>query len=555
VNMGIVLYDSVTESIQTVISQAFKAAEIAAGEIDDNTAAEAVFQKVKETAELTMASQSDEVQNMISVALSAKVSAEANNITDADRGWYVAHKIANATQLARTAGSSMSGMTFKVNGREILPFGEPLPFHAIAGETLQSQAAVQNTEFMLAVSRASQSYTAEYIGVRLVSLCEYEMRDELYRPVLEDVVSLGDITWSKPCPSVAFDESTLVKNAENPTVSPEGSPLVVVNAINPNDNVLWPPSPWNATMLHTNPSIHEGLKYVRLQYRPLSGGEWISAKSTTSTETDRKHNLLCDNSRLDGCKFEWDVNNKFEKLLSGFKDDAYEVRIKNFCVGGNALAEPRVHEFVSDQRLTLRVDTVAPIPASTLAFPGASSGVNFYEEIRCEDATFDLFRREALNCDGTVAHVHDELIGTKVSEEDKTKFFRMNCFNTGGRGSIVVSSKDSSKVFGVYEVKVSLIKDVALNTGRDVTFELRATCLAPAPSSATAQLGVATLRGAASHATTIVNSIERPIHSLLQALLVFIAVVIFGVVIKSRGSNSPATSPVKMTSNSYGATV
>ena len=124
---------------------------------------------------------------------------------------------------------------------------------------------------------------------------------------------------------------------------------------NPDQYVLWPDE--NVT----NALMNERLKLVRLQYRPVSGGEWITAKDESSIETDKKFNLLCADSRTEGCKFDWVINNQFEKLLSGFKDNVYELRLKNFCFGGPSLAETSVHEYVGDQILTLTVDTKRPL--------------------------------------------------------------------------------------------------------------------------------------------------------------------------------------------------
>ena len=133
---------------------------------------------------------------------------------------------------------------------------------------------------------------------------------------------------------------------------------------------------------------------------------------------------------------------------------------------------------MSEQRLSLRVDTVAPIPASMLVFPGASAGAQFYEEVRCDDATFDVYRKEELSCVDS-SDVPKEPV--KVSEEDKQKYFDLRCFNSGGRGSVVVSPRRSlaqSKVDngGVYDVEVSSVKDVANNVAGNFTLRLRVEC-------------------------------------------------------------------------------
>ena len=73
------------------------------------------------------------------------------------------------------------------------------------------------------------------------------------------------------------------------------------------------------------------LKYVRLQYRPVTGGEWIIRKTPHSDERDKKFNFLCPYSRGNGCRFKWDTAGRFDRLLSGFKDGKYELRLKTFA--------------------------------------------------------------------------------------------------------------------------------------------------------------------------------------------------------------------------------
>ena len=144
-------------------------------------------------------------------------------------------------------------------------------------------------------------------------------------------------------------------------------PLVVVN---PNPDVLWPDAT-NAT----NPSMNTNLDKVRLQYRPVTGGEWITAKSEDGRFKDDnyKFNFLCEDSRTVGCKFDWNLNNAYDKLLSGFKDGAYELRLKSFCINAPTLADISVQEYVSDTTLALFVDTKAPMERENCFGRGHSS--------------------------------------------------------------------------------------------------------------------------------------------------------------------------------------
>ena len=77
------------------------------------------------------------------------------------------------------------------------------------------------------------------------------------------------------------------------SVSPESSRVLELKVNNPDQYVLWPDE------AVTDSLMNRALTFVRLQYRPVSGGEWITAKSEESTETDKKFNILCDASRTE----------------------------------------------------------------------------------------------------------------------------------------------------------------------------------------------------------------------------------------------------------------
>ena len=128
--------------------------------------------------------------------------------------------------------------------------------------------------------------------------------------------------------------------------------------------------------------------------------EWITAKSEDSDpKFSYKKNLLCDGSRLGGCTFDWDVNNQYEKLLSGFKDNIYELRLKNFCrteTRPSAPTDSTVHEYVSDQILTLRVDTKTPIPGKTYPAFQRFYTVEFPEAIDCSNQKVAITKKRRL---------------------------------------------------------------------------------------------------------------------------------------------------------------
>jgi len=217
----------------------------------------------------------------------------------------------------------------------------------------------------------------------------------------------------------------------------------VVN--NPDQYSLWPDDreqPSDALM-------NTRLKYVRLQYRPVTGGEWITAKDADSDERDKKFNLLCPYSRGNGCRFEWDTAGRFDRLLSGFKDGKYELRLKNFCTEADALADASVHEYVSEQKLLLTIDTVAPV--ITRIFSNQQYfGVEFVENIDCSDVTVEVQKR------------YDDCGKSTSTNEDvdvTVPPYEIRCFNATSHGTFSIKFADAD--VGQYKIIVRGIKDGA----------------------------------------------------------------------------------------------
>jgi len=158
------------------------------------------------------------------------------------------------------------------------------------------------------------------------------------------------------------------------------------------------------------------------------------------------------------------VNNQYEKLLSGFKDDVYELRLKTFCFGGSSLADASVHEYVSDQRLTLNVDTVSPMASHEVqASVHRTAGVWFYEDIDCSEAKVNVTKVLGHSC---------EKMNEVVSPEQFTGYYRVHCFNAGGSGKWVLDYPPEAS--GMYVVGVSNIKDAAGNVAPDYLLTLKA---------------------------------------------------------------------------------
>lgn len=80
------------------------------------------------------------------------------------------------------------------------------------------------------------------------------------------------------------------------------------------------------------------------------GGEWIIVKDVEcGVGTNKNFNLFCSESRGgDGCIFDWDLNDFYNKFLSGYKDGKYDIWLKIMCVGGFYFVKLLVYEFVSD---------------------------------------------------------------------------------------------------------------------------------------------------------------------------------------------------------------
>jgi len=253
-------------------------------------------------------------------------------------------------------------------------------------------------------------------------------------------------------------------------------PLVVVN---PDPNVLWPDAT-NAT----NPSMNSNLNKVRLQYRPATGGEWITAKSEDGRFKDDnyKFNFLCEDSRTVGCKLEWSLNNDYDKLLSGFKDGAYELRLKSFCINAPTLSDISVQEYVSDTTLALFVDTKAPMVMRTSS-GGKFFSVTFTEEIDCGAQTLSVTKVNSM-CDGASA----TSTNVPVSVEKVQSSYSVTCVSNAGAGTWVVGFPNDAS--GIFQITVNGITDLAGNPATAFVDRVKVNCNG-APS--TARLGVSSI--------------------------------------------------------------
>ena len=454
---GLRLVDGLAQALSDIVSAAYaKAAET------DSTGAD-VAAEVSAVAASTTAEDSTDVARVNAAA------AEASNLS----AQSVADAVYRAASLGPREAEEFGDSVFSINAKK-LSVDDLMPLNFISGDALDRQQLVTQRYLIFAVEPGFATSTIDHLQLQLVSLCESDMN--LYRDPISVNVNVDPMSWSQPCPKVQFDESTMSKYLFS-SQSPSSSGELNLRVNNPDQYVLWPDE--NVT----NALMNERLKLVRLQYRPVSGGEWITAKDESSIETDKKFNLLCADSRTEGCKFDWVINNQFEKLLSGFKDNMYELRLKNFCFGGPSLADPSVHEYVGDQRLTLTVDTKLPMVTRVETSLERYVTAEFDENIDCDAQRVEVtkVRSGCGESGGTATNV-------QVSEEALRGTFEFKCTNVAGAsGQWMVEFPDNEH--GRYVVKVDGLTDAAGNAARRFELTIDAHC-SRASSMSNSALGV-----------------------------------------------------------------
>ena len=429
---GLRLVDGLAASLSDIVSAAYAKAA------DKRSTGADVVAEVREVAASTVGKDSAEVARVIEAATNTSKS-NAQSVADA-----VYRAASKGPREAEEFGDSV----FSINSRK-LSVDDLMPLNFISGDALDRQKLVTRRYLNFAVEPGFSTRNIDHLQLQLVSLCESDM--DLYRDPISVKINVDPMSWSQPCPQVQFDESTISKYLYS-SQSPSSSGELNLKVNNPEQYVLWPDKDV------TDALMNERLKLVRLQYRPVSGGEWITAKDEASIETDKKFNLLCDESRTEGCKFDWKINNQFEKLLSGFKDDEYELRLKTFCFGGPALAESSVHEFVGNQRLTLTVDTKKPVAISEIGFGQESFGVEFSEKIDCSSQEIIVIKQD----EGCEALSEPR----ELSPEVVRATFEFQCVNDAaavGKWFVVFPSDQ----VGRFVVRVRGVRDAAGNAADD----------------------------------------------------------------------------------------
>jgi len=463
------LVDGRQESLNAVVSAAYAAAA------QQGATASTVIQEVTNVATSTIAKDSEDMQRVI-----ASLDASSPNARS------VAEAVYRAASTAPQESKEFGDSAFRINGNR-MSIGDYMPFKFVGGDSLERQKFISQQYLNLAIEPGFSTRQIRYLQLRLQSLCETEIWEDvnLYRDPIAYTQNIEPMSWLQSCPKVQFDESTVARYLSSKQ-SPTSSGVLYLKVNNPDQYVLWPDANLTSSLMN------EHLKYVRLQYRPVTGGEWITAKDPAATSMDKKFNLLCGDSRTEGCAFDWKINNQFEKLLSGFKDNVYELRLKTFCAGGPSLAEPSVHEFVGEQRLTLAVDTKQPMETGTISSREQFFGVVFDESVECSQQSVTIIKtRETCGSAGAA-------VNHRVSDEALAGTFVFKCTGDSSEGRWIVKFPPNES--GRYEVTVDGIRDAAGNAAETVSITVDAHCHHASSSLGTSKLGRAPTSARASRA-------------------------------------------------------
>ena len=445
-SFAIRLMDGKFMTIDAMRTAAYEAAEAAPADAAN------VLVAVQEAAKGAIGEFSDDV---LRILLKANESATSYP----NDAFQTADAVSSAAQTSAPVNDEFADTSFRING-QWLGFGSKYSLYWVEGDSLDKQSRVSEYALTLAVEPGYATKSIQYLAMRLQSICETNLWENVntYRDPIAFTTRIPDAAnWLSACPKVMFTESTMANYASHSASLAAPEPLEL-KVFNPDPNILWPVDGIDDPLMNGN------LGKVYLQYRPLSGGEWITAKDSSSTIKENfKFNIMCPDSLTEGCSFDWNMNNDYEKMLSGFKDNLYEVRVKSFCSGGGKFASMDVHEFVSDQRLIVTVDTGAPIEKTSFSASERAFGMEYLEEIDCtkRDANNKDLHEVSItkvntNCAGT-----GEVIDEPVSATQLQADFTVKCVNNAGTGKWVVEFPPQTN--GQYRVDVKGVSDIAGN--------------------------------------------------------------------------------------------
>ena len=444
--LGLRLVDGVASSVREVMKSALEAYEQTADAVDESIA---IAKAIEDAASAVIAAQSP----AIAAIKKAAADAVSNKLKPSD----LLKEVKLAADKAPALGAELNDVEFSLNGVRAAPLGEIIALDVVNSDLLNSQATSHRKTVLTLKVKPLSVLTRElrYVQLRIQSMCESRMFESrmLDRDPIQSTVYLQQMTWSQKCPDVNFDSGTVNQYASASVSKSNPGPLKL-KVFNPTREVLWP-SDASPSTAQTNPRLAS----VKVQYRLVGQGEWISAKvpAAAATETEAKDsykkNLLCPYSRSGGCPFDWDVNNENEQMLSGFKDGVYEIRVKAFCKGGDAFADVSVHESVSSESLTLTVDTVKPLPSSKQEYPESHTvSVTYFEPIDCSGVSVKVTKVLTETC---AAESYE------VPTSDVKRLYTISCANAEGIGKWIMQYPRS--LSGTFEVELKGVKDIAGN--------------------------------------------------------------------------------------------
>jgi len=424
--IGLQIVDLVAESVSEIVNAAYDAAW-------EMKSASEVSQAVRQAASKSKASEHEIVKAMVEVARMSG-SGSGDQLQQLRYGMDVARRVYQESVKAPDVGYEMHDLEFLAMYKWLPPLGDVVPLKFAGGDGMRTQNTVRKTSFTLTIGRGGSALSKlEYVGLRLVSLCEFELQEgrNFDRTPIGDTVRLGTITWAHECPSVAFGKRTVEKYAYR-SISVHDAKTLEIEVYGELES--------------------EDVKFSRLQYRRVgSGGEWTSARTTSSSGSLEK----ADMRDFTVENFVWNIDSD-ENLMSGYRDGEYEVRVKNFC-GGSVSAGAEVYQYVSDQTLTLNVDTFAPTQQGRYEDKSSRTiWVTYLEEIDCSEMNVKLRKILDESCDDAEKEI------VPLDE------WKITCVHTGNKGEWVMTYPSSAS--GFFELEVLNIKDAAGNLADDFTW-------------------------------------------------------------------------------------
>jgi len=445
--IGFQIVDLVSESVTQVIDAAYDAAWNARTNAEDQSSGE-LFETfrtdVTNAAATCKASDHDVIGGMLEIVQNAEnpdCSSSRESMIDSDCTFkhllHIARDIHRESWKAPDVGFEMYDLEFLAMNERLSPLGDVVPLRLLGADGLRTQNTVRKTSFTLTIGRGGSALSElKHIGLRLVSLCEFDISSNLNRSPISDTVRLGKITWAQKCPPVTFSKRTIDMYSYKSISTREDEKLEieVVGDL-------------------TSDLIHK----TRIQYRRAgSVDEWKSARSRSSSG-------VLESVDLRKSKFAWDIAEDDVFLLDSDRDGKYEVRVKNFC-GGSPTAGREVYQFVSDETFTLNIDKSTPMQQGIYHDKYSRSiWANYAEKLHCSEMQVTLTKLIDASCKAVSAD--DQVIPSTTLQST----YEIKCIESGGDTSQWIMRYPST-ASGTFRVDVSNLKDAAGNVAEQFSW-------------------------------------------------------------------------------------